>query len=70
MIFQNVKWLSFIAAVVKDVKNVPEDLLGQTGKGVGVFEFLGFDPCRCKLGLDEAEPDVRFLLIVGTKFDL
>jgi hypothetical protein len=31
---------------------------------------LGSDPCRCKLGLDEAEPDVRFLLIVGTKFDL
>ncbi len=35
-----------------------------------IFKLLWFDPCRCKLGLDEAEPDVRFLLIVGAKFDL
>jgi hypothetical protein len=34
-----------------------------------IFEFL-FDPCCCKLSLDEAEPDVRFLLIIGTKLNL
>jgi hypothetical protein len=45
-------------------------LLGQAGKSVGIFEFLGSDPCRCKLSLDEVEPDVGFLLIIGTKLDL
>jgi hypothetical protein len=34
-------------------------LLGQAGESIGIFELLGFDPCRCKLSLDEAEPDVR-----------
>ncbi len=43
-------------------------MLGQAGKGIGVFNFLQFDPCRCKLGLDEAEPNMRFLLIVGQSF--
>ncbi len=52
------------------VGNVPKDLLGQAGKGIGVFKFLRFYPCRCKLGLDEAEPNMRFLLFVGTKFNL
>jgi hypothetical protein len=45
-------------------------LLGQAGKSVGIFEILGSDTCRCKLSLDEVEPDERFLLIVGTKLDL
>jgi hypothetical protein len=31
---------------------------------------LGSDTCCCELGLDEAEPNVRFLLIVGARFDL
>jgi hypothetical protein len=42
----------------------------QAGKSIGIFQFLGSDPCRCKLSLVEAEPDVRFLLIVGTKLNL
>ncbi len=42
----------------------------QAGKGIGIFEFSGFDSCLCKLGFDEAEPNVRFLLIVRTKRNL
>ncbi len=58
------------ATDIKSIQNVPKDLLGQAGKGIGILELLWFDSCRCKLGLDEAEPNVRFLLIVGTKFNL
>jgi hypothetical protein len=45
-------------------------LLGQAGKGIGVFGFLGSDLCCCKLSLDEEEPNARFLLIIGTKLNL
>jgi hypothetical protein len=55
---------------IESIQNVPKDLLGQAGESVGIYELLRFDPRRCKLGLDEAEPNVRFLLIVGTKLDL
>ncbi len=55
---------------VQGVKNVPEDLLGQTGDSVGVFEFLRFDARSCELGFDESEPNMRFLLIIRTKFHL
>ncbi len=33
-------------------------------------QIFRFDSCHCKLVLDEAEPNVRFLLIVGTKLNL
>jgi hypothetical protein len=69
-IFQKIEQLIRVAADIKSIKNVPKDLLGQAGKGVGIFEFLWFYSCSCKLGLDEAEPNVRFLLIVGTKLNL
>ncbi len=68
--FQEIKRLIWVVADVNGIQNVPKDLLGQVGKRIGVFKLLWFDPCRCKLGLDEAEPDVRFFLIVGAKFDL
>ncbi len=46
------------------------DLLGQAGESIGVFEFLLFDARSCELGLDETEPNMRFLLIVRAKFHL
>jgi hypothetical protein len=36
----------------------------------GVSSELTMGVSSCKLGLDEAEPNVRFLLIVRAKFDL
>jgi hypothetical protein len=45
-------------------------LLGQAGESVGVFEFLRFDARSCELGLDESEPNTRFLLVIRTKFHL
>jgi hypothetical protein len=47
--------------------NVPIML---AGKSIGILKFLGSDPCHCELGLDEAEPNVWFLLIVGANFNL
>ncbi len=52
------------------VQNVLKDLLGQASQSIGILEFLGSDPWRCHLSLDEAEPNVRFLVIVGTKLNL
>jgi hypothetical protein len=45
-------------------------LLQQVGESIGVFEFLRSDARSCKLGLDELEPNMRFLLIIRTKFHL
>jgi hypothetical protein len=59
-----------IVADIQGVYNVPEDLLGQARESVGIFEFLRFDACSCELGLDESEPNMRFLLIIRTKFHL
>ncbi len=39
-IFQKVKWLSRVVTDVKGIQNVPEDLLEQAGKGVGILKFL------------------------------
>jgi hypothetical protein len=39
-VFQKVKRLIQVAADIKSIQNVLEDLLGQAGKGVGIFEFL------------------------------
>jgi hypothetical protein len=69
-IFQMIERLIGIFADINCVKNVPKDLLGQTGEGIGIVEFLGSDALRGELSLDEAELDVQFLLIVGTKFHL
>ncbi len=69
-IFQKVERLGRVVTDIQSIQNVPKDLLGQAGKGVGIFKFLSFDSCCCKLGLNEAEPNVRFLLILGTKFKL
>ncbi len=69
-IFQKVERLVRVVTDIKTIQNVLKDLLGQAGKGVGIFKFLLFDSCRCKLDLDEAEPNVQFLLIVGTKCKL
>jgi hypothetical protein len=44
--------------------------LGRLARALAYLSFWDLIPCRCELGLDEAEPNVRFLLIVGTKFDL
>ncbi len=65
-----VKGLIRVVAHIQCVENGPKDLLGQTGQSIGILEFLGSDPCRCELGLDEAEPNVWFLLMVGAKFNL
>jgi hypothetical protein len=45
-------------------------LLGRLARASAYLSFLRFDSCHCKLGLDEAEPDMWFLLILGTKFNL
>jgi hypothetical protein len=68
--FQRIKWLGKVVADIESIQNVPKNLLGQAGKSVGIFKLLRFDSCHCKLGLDEAEPNVRCFLIVGTKLDL
>ncbi len=68
--FQKIKWPGRVVADIKSIQNVLKDLLEKAGKSIGILEFLSFDPRRCKLGLDEVEPNVRFLLIVGTKLDL
>jgi hypothetical protein len=39
-IFQMIKRLIRIIADIYYVKNVPKDLLGQTGEGIGIFELL------------------------------
>jgi hypothetical protein len=39
-IFQKVKWLSRVVTDVKGIQNVPEDLLEQAGKVVGILKFL------------------------------
>ncbi len=69
-IFQKIERLSRVVTDIKSIQNVPKDLLGQAGKGVGILEVLWFDSCHSKLGLDEAEPNVWFFLIIGTKFNL
>jgi hypothetical protein len=48
-------------------KNVPKNLFGQVGKGVGIFEFLGSDLSCGKLHLNEVEPDCWFILNVRTQ---
>jgi hypothetical protein len=64
-IFHKVERLIWVVADVKSVQNIPKDLLGQAGKGIGIFKFLRFDFYYCKLGLAEVEPNMRFLLIEG-----
>ncbi len=39
-IFQLIERIFRVVAHVKCVQNVPEDLLGQVGQSIGVFEFL------------------------------
>ncbi len=39
-VFQKIKRLISVVAGVKGVKKVPKDLLGQAGKGIGIFKFL------------------------------
>jgi hypothetical protein len=53
-----------IVADIQGVYTVPEDLLGQARESVGIFEFLRFDACI------ESEPNVRFHIIIRTKFHL
>jgi hypothetical protein len=45
-IFQKIEWLRRVVTDIKRIQNVPKDLLGQAGKGVGIFKFLWFDTCR------------------------
>ncbi len=61
-IFQMIKRLIWIIADIYCVKNVPKDLLGQTGEGIGVFEFLWSDARRRELGLYEVEPNVSYIM--------
>ncbi len=68
--FQKIERMIGIVADIQGVQNVPEDLLGQAGESVGVFEFLRFDARSCELGLDELEPKMRFLHIIRKKFHL
>jgi hypothetical protein len=65
-----VKGFIRVVADIQRVENVLKDLLGQAGQSIGILKLLGSDPCCCKLGLDEAEPNVWFLLIVGAKLNL
>jgi hypothetical protein len=45
--------------------------LGRMARALAyIFQFLRSDACRCEMGLNEAEPNVRFLLSVGAKLDL
>ncbi len=39
-IFQKVERLGRVVTDIKSIQNVPKDLLGKAGKGVGIFEFL------------------------------
>jgi hypothetical protein len=39
-IFQKVERLGGVVTEVKDIQNVLKYLLGQAGKGVGIFKFL------------------------------
>jgi hypothetical protein len=64
-VFQKIERLGRVVADNESIQNVPKDLLSKAGESVGVFMLVRFDPRRCKLGLDEAESNVRFLLIVG-----
>jgi hypothetical protein len=59
-----------IVADIQGVQDVSENVLGQAGESIGVFEFLRSDARSCELGLDETEPNMRFLLIIRTKFHL
>jgi hypothetical protein len=39
-IFQKVEGLGIVVTDVKGIQNVPKDLLGLAGKGVGYFSFV------------------------------
>jgi hypothetical protein len=39
-IFQKVERLIRVVTDIKGIQNVPKDLLGQAGKGIGIFKFL------------------------------
>jgi hypothetical protein len=39
-IFQKVERLGRVVADIKSIQNVPKDLRGQAGKGIGIFKFL------------------------------
>ncbi len=69
-LFQLIKRLIRIITNLYRVENLLKDLLGQAGKGSGIFEFLRSDTRRGELCLDVAEPDVWFHLIIGTKLHL
>jgi hypothetical protein len=45
-------------------------LFGQARQSIGLPDLLRLDARHSELHLDEAEPDGRFLLIVGAKLDL
>ncbi len=39
-IFQKIEQISRVITDIKSIQNVLKDLLGQAGKGIGIFEFL------------------------------
>jgi hypothetical protein len=61
--------IGFLAGI-DCIQNVPEDLFGQVGMGVGIFKLLRSDPNHGGFCLDVAEPDRWFLLIVRIQFHL
>jgi hypothetical protein len=38
--FQKIEWLGRVVTDLKSIQNVSKNLLGQAGKGVGIFKFL------------------------------
>jgi hypothetical protein len=57
-----------VVVSINCVEDILQDQLGQLGKRVCIFEFLGPHACHGKLHLDEA--DCWFHLIIGAQFDL
>jgi hypothetical protein len=67
--FEMFKRLLRVVVSINCGEDILQDQLGQLGKRVCIFEFLGPYACHGELHLDEAETDCWFLLIIGAQFD-
>ncbi len=59
-----------LVAGIEGIQNISQDLFGQVGKGLAMFNLLRSDPSRDELCLIEAEPEFWCFLITGAHFPL
>jgi hypothetical protein len=57
-----------LVAGIEGIQNISQNLFGQVGKGLPMFNFLRSDPSLGDLCLNKAEPEFWYFLIIGAQF--